>query len=260
VIVMKRLSRRSFLTLLAGAIGTGGLAGSLGVAFGRDRRRGQEIGTAALRHRHPHPSTTTTPTTSRTSAARSKHRAGARPLRPALPHGRRRRARLDGRDVVIRDTGSHAFVAHQVNGVWFRGCISHNTFEDAFWWDGAPDTRHPGPPSNDILYERCVASMVQYDPPFRGYTLTGFALGRGTGSVAKECVAVAVGVQGSQRLGLPVAGGLRGHLDHNRGAGISHGAYVNPYLYKDSTLFGNRGSAVELHANSDLNGATGLQL
>jgi hypothetical protein len=193
-------------------------------------------------------------------------------------------------NVVIRDTGSHAFVAHQVNGVSFRGCISHNTFEDAFWWDGAPDTRTPGPPSNDILYERCLASMVQYDPPFRGYTLTGFALGRGTGSVARECVAV--GVQGSVNAsGFQWPEGSEGiwtfsncvaHNNanngifvwqntskvhtianftayHNQGAGISHGAYVNPYQYKDSTLYGNRGSAIELHANSDDSGAVGLQ-
>jgi len=46
---------------------------------------------------------------------------------------------------------------------------------------------------------------------------------------------------------------------HNRGAGVSHGAYVNPYQYRDSTLYGNRGSAVELHANSADSTATGLQ-
>jgi hypothetical protein len=192
--------------------------------------------------------------------------------------------------VVIRDTGSHAFVAHQVNGVSFRDCISHDTFEDAFWWDGAPDTRTPGPPSNDILYERCVASKVQYDPPFRGYTLAGFVLGRGSGSAARDCVAV--GVQGSvNAAGFEWPEGSEGiwtfqncvaHNNanngifvwqntskvhtianftgyHNRGAGISHGAYVNPYLYKDSTLYGNRGSAIELHANSQSEGSAGLQ-
>src|SRR5262245_6858419 len=64
---MKRLSRRSFLTILGG-LGTGGLAGTLGVAFGRDRRRGQAIATAAShRHRHHRPPTTTPPTTSPTT-------------------------------------------------------------------------------------------------------------------------------------------------------------------------------------------------
>jgi hypothetical protein len=192
--------------------------------------------------------------------------------------------------VVIRDSGSHAFVAHLSHGVAFRDCISHNTFEDAFWWDGAPDTRTPGPPSNGILYERCVASLVQYDPPFRGYTLTGFMLGRGTGSVARDCVAV--GVQGSvDASGFEWPEGSEGvwrfencvahnnanhgifvwqntakvHLIanftayHNVAAGIAHGAYQNGYQYKGLALYGNSGSAVELHAVSNVGGATGLQ-
>ena len=114
--------------------------------------------------------------------------------------------------VVIRDTGSHTFVPHLSNGIAFRDCISHNTFEDAFWWDGAPDTRTPGSPSHDILYERCVASLVQYDPPFRGFTLTGFSLGRGQRQRHPR-------QRGRrhpgrhQRRRLPVARGRRGHLE-----------------------------------------------
>ena len=183
--------------------------------------------------------------------------------------------------VVIRDTGNHAFVPHLSNGIAFRDCISHNTFEDAYWWDGAPDTRTPGSPSHDILYERCVASMVQYDPPFRGFTLTGFSLGRGNGNVIRD--SLTVGIQGDTNAGgyqWPEGGegvwvfernlahnnanhGIftwqnTGKLHvisrftayHNGGAGISHGAYNNRYTYKDSTLYGNRGGAVIVHADS----------
>jgi hypothetical protein len=186
---------------------------------------------------------------------------------------------VDG--VVIRDTGSHAFVPHLSNGITFRDCISHNTFEDAYWWDGAPDTRTPGSPSHDILYERCVASMVQNDPAFRGYTLTGVVLGRGDGNVARGCVAV--GVQGTvSAAGFSWPEGSEGvwrfedcvahnngnhgiftwqntarlHVItrftgyHNGGAGISHGAYNNRYTYRDSSLYGNRSGAVLLHADS----------
>ena len=39
-----------------------------------------------------------------------------------------------------------------------------------------------------------MASLVQYDPPFRGFTLTGFSLGRGNGNVIRD--SVAVGIQG----------------------------------------------------------------
>jgi G8 domain len=183
--------------------------------------------------------------------------------------------------VVIRDCGSHTFVPHESNGIAFRDCISHNTFEDAFWWDGAPDTRTPGAVSHDILYERCVASLVQYDPPFRGFTLTGFSLGRGDGNVIRD--SVAVGVQGdTNAAGFQWPEGGEGiwtfernlahnnanhgiftwqntgklhvitHFTayHNGGAGISHGAYNNRYTYRDSTLYGNRGGALIVHADS----------
>jgi hypothetical protein len=183
--------------------------------------------------------------------------------------------------VVIRDAGNHTFVPHLSNGIAFRDCISHNTFEDAFWWDGAPDTRTPGSPSHDILYERCVASLVQYDPPFRGFTLTGFSLGRGNGNVIRD--SVAVGIQGdTEAAGFQWPEGGEGIWEferniahnnanhgiftwqntgklhvitsftayHNAGAGISHGAYNNRYTYRDSTLFGNRGGALIVHADS----------
>jgi hypothetical protein len=183
--------------------------------------------------------------------------------------------------VVIRDTGNHAFVPHMSNGIAFRDCISHNTFEDAYWWDGAPDTRTPGSASDDILYERCVASMVQYDPPFRGFTLTGFALGRGDGNVIRDSVTVGIGgdtnaggyqwPEGGEGIWVferNVAHNNANHgiftwqntgklhiisrftAYHNGGAGISHGAYNNRYTYRDSTLYGNRGGAVIVHADS----------
>jgi hypothetical protein len=186
-------------------------------------------------------------------------------------------------NVVIRDTGGHAFVAHLSNGVTYRNCISHNTFEDPYWWDGAPDTRTPGPPSHDIVYDRCVASLVQFDPTFRGYRLAGFFLGRGNGNKALGCVAV--GVQGStdaagfiwpegsegvwtfedcvahnnsthgiftwQNTGkLHVITKFTGY--HNGEAGISHGAYGNAYVYQDSVLYGNGSAAVIVHASADV--------
>jgi G8 domain len=192
--------------------------------------------------------------------------------------------------VVIRDTGNHSFVPHLSNGIAFRDCISHNTFEDAYWWDGAPDTRTPGSPSHDILYERCIASQVQYDPPFRGFTLTGFALGRGNGDVIRDCVAV--GVQGEESAAgyqWPEGGEgvwtFEGNIAHNNakhgiftwqntgklhviarytayhngGAGISHGAYNNRYTYRDSTLYGNADGAVIIHADSWGGSASPLQ-
>jgi len=103
-------------------------------------------------------------------------------------------------DVVVRDTGSHSFVAHESHGVTFRGCVAYDVMEDAYWWDGPPGTetggrRDPGTISNQIVYDRCVAALVRFEPDYEGYTLTGFRLGRGTGNVCRNCVAA--GVQGN---------------------------------------------------------------
>jgi hypothetical protein len=103
-------------------------------------------------------------------------------------------------DVVIRDAGSHSFVAHQSHGVSFRGCLAYDVMEDAYWWDGPPGTetggrRDPGTISDDIVYDRCVAALVRAEPDYEGYTLTGFQLGRGSGNICRDCLAV--GVQGN---------------------------------------------------------------
>jgi hypothetical protein len=186
-------------------------------------------------------------------------------------------------DVVIRDSGGHAFVAHLSNGVTFRGCISHDTMEDAYWWD-PPNEENPEPPAtHDVVYDRCVASLVRHEPEFRGYRLAGFFLGAGNGNVAKDCVAV--GVRGSgDACGFIWPEGSEGiwtfhdnvahnntehgiftwqntgkrHVIerfvgyHNVGAGISHGAYNNGYLYRTSVLYGNAYAALAVHAASNI--------
>src|SRR5258708_24804180 len=86
---------------------------------------------------------------------------------------------------VGRECGSHAFVTHVSNGVTYRNCITHDTFEDAYWWDRSDRSGIGGPPTDDVLYDRCVASLVRTDPPFRGFRLAGFFLGAGTGNVAR---------------------------------------------------------------------------
>lgn len=102
--------------------------------------------------------------------------------------------------VVIRDTGGHAFVPHESNGITFRDCVAYDVMEDAFWWDGPPGTfeggtRHPGTISNDTVYDGCLAALLRWEPDYEGYSLSGFQLGRGTGNV---CInSAAVGVQGN---------------------------------------------------------------
>jgi hypothetical protein len=184
--------------------------------------------------------------------------------------------------VVVRDSGSHAFVSHKSHGVKFRDCITHNTFEEPYWWDASPNPDIvPAPPTDDVTYDRCVASLVRSDPPSWGPRLAGFVLGAREGNVIRNCVAV--GVQGSEDssgfIWPEPAGGLWTFEDcvahnnhrngifvwqnddlphvvsrfigyHNGHAGIKHGAYANGFLYENSILYANRFAGVEAHALS----------
>lgn len=185
--------------------------------------------------------------------------------------------------VVVRESGNHALVTHQSHGVTFKDCITHDTFEDAYWWDPSPDPEKgvPAPPTDDVLYDRCVASMVKWDHLTMGFRLTGFFLGARNRNVIRNCVAV--GVQGdveSSGFNWPeTSGGLWTFKDcvahnngvygirvwqngdlphvimrfigyHNGRAGIFHGSYTNSFRYEDSVLYGNGFASVDSHAVS----------
>lgn len=181
------------------------------------------------------------------------------------------------RGTVVRDAGSHAYVAHMSHGVTFEDSISYNTFDEAYWWD-------LGDESHDVVYDRCVAALVRYDPAYRGYRLTGFQLAHGERNVVRD--SVAVGVQGN----IDASGFLwpegqsveddgvwdfsKGNIAHNNKVdgiftwqndtqphvianyvgyhngetGIDHGAYVNGYHYESSILYGNGEAQLHLKA------------
>jgi hypothetical protein len=181
----------------------------------------------------------------------------------------------------VRDSGSHAFVTHQSHGVTFRDCTTHDTFEEAYWWDPSPDMHTKAPPTDDVLYERCVASLVRADPPWWGLRTAGFFLGARKGNAIRNCVAVGIqgNVDSSGYIWPESSGGLWTFEDclahnnrmsgiftwqnnnaphvvsrftayHNGWAGIDHGAYLSGFLYKDCVLYGNRFAAIEAHALS----------
>ena len=185
------------------------------------------------------------------------------------------------RGTVIRDAGSHAFATHMSHGVTLQDAISYNTWDEAYWWD-------PGDESHDIVYDRCVAALVRYDPAYRGYGLTGFSINQGLRNVIRD--SVAVGVQGNidaagfnwpegaieSHNGDGVWNFSKGNIAHNNKvdgifawqndvephviadylayhngeAGIDHGAYANGYHYENSVLYGNGEMALHLKAVS----------
>ena len=181
--------------------------------------------------------------------------------------------------VVVTQAGGHAFVPHNSHGITFRDCISHDTYDEAYWWDGP--NRAPAAPSHDLLWERCVASLVKTDPANAGYRLAGFVLGVGDRNVARGCVAV--GVKGNRESSgfhwqenfeglwgfedcvshnnachgiftwqnshaVHVITGFLGY--HNGISGIEHGAYRTAYRYERSTLYGNGQAGITLHSHS----------
>lgn len=182
---------------------------------------------------------------------------------------------------VVHQSGARAFVPHESNGVTFDSCIAHDVFDEPYWWDGAPNPSTPSSESDDIVWRRCVASLVKVDPVFEGYRLAGFVLGSGARNVCEDCVAV--GVQGNITASgfiWPESGNtdwatsrLVAHnnasngffawqnsgtfdvtdfvLFHNGVAGINHGAYVNNYRFGNGYLYGNKAASIVLHAMSE---------
>lgn len=81
---------------------------------------------------------------------------------------------------VVRDSGSHAFVAHKTNGILFQETIAYQTSETAYWWDlpGTDGGAVSGSTSKDIHYVDAVAARVSIDQ--YGFTrLAGFDIGCG---------------------------------------------------------------------------------
>ena len=172
--------------------------------------------------------------------------------------------------VVARDLGAHAFVPHESNGTTWRGCIAHDTYDHAYWWD-------PNENAADVLFERCVASSVGVNAP-NSYNNGGFLFGRGPSrsNIVRGCVATNVmgdgflwydgdavwvfedsvahnnagnGIRVWQNNSLPH------HLNRfvcyrNDSYGVDHGAYGNSYHYEEGNIVGNASGAVVVRAVS----------
>ncbi len=178
-------------------------------------------------------------------------------------------------NVVAHEIGSHVYVPHGSHGITFNGTISHNTYDDAYWWDTAVSDS-----SHDIVWNKAVASKVNAVESGK-YTMAGFFLGHGEGNVLTNSVAVGVGgAVDSSGFTWPETGSgvwvFEDNLSHNNACdgiftwqnntglhiierftaynngdnGIEHGAYVNSYSYRDLVLYGNANAGVELHSNS----------
>jgi hypothetical protein len=130
--------------------------------------------------------------------------------------------------VVGTDLGNHAFVTHLSNGVSLTDCVAHDVIDDAFWWDLVQgDQDRDEIPSNDILYDRCVASYVHIG--LNEHTTTGFLMGAGSGNVARNCR----------------ASGVDGHSKGTCGfRWSSHSRDTNTWTFEDNVAHNNRFSGI----------------
>jgi hypothetical protein len=186
--------------------------------------------------------------------------------------------------VVIRDAGNHAFVPHASHGITYRDTIAFNVLNEAYWWDEPPepdgDDSDPVNNTNDLIWDRAVAAMVDLGTAGNRFRLAGFYLGNGENLTLTNSVAVGVqGESGGDRSGFiwPESSEsvwlFENNIAHNNdangifvwqnnsdrhdvgpftayyngGAGVNHGAYENSYQYSDLTLLAN-GLGVLSHA------------
>lgn len=181
--------------------------------------------------------------------------------------------------VVVEGGRNRAFVPHGSHGVRFMDCVAYRTVKRPYWWDEGE-----GNESHDISYEKCLAMVVFSGPGGEEKNrLAGFQLGAARRSKIVDCAVVAVqGKDDSGGFWWPGGQSLtpwdfRRNVSHNnvghgfivwqntnkahflkdsvafrnKGSGVDHGAYRNPYRYENMILQENEtGIGVTLHANA----------
>jgi hypothetical protein len=63
--------------------------------------------------------------------------------------------------VVVEGGKNHGFVPHASHGITFRDCVSHDTTDDAYWWDGAVNNLDITNRTNDTVWVHCLASWTK---------------------------------------------------------------------------------------------------
>lgn len=177
--------------------------------------------------------------------------------------------------VAVVNGKHHAFVPHGSHGITFKDTIAKNTSGEAYWWD-PPGTNGSCARakfctldnSNDITFRHTLADGVTNGPgDNRGFTLSAFQLGAGSGNVVVDSVARNVNPshvkdcsgfhwpsQANQNAGGNIwvfennsssnpsgchgifvwqNGGGHHIIEDFKGSGIDHGAYGNEYEYRN---------------------------
>lgn len=162
--------------------------------------------------------------------------------------------------VVVVNGRHHAFVPHGSHGITFKDTIAKDIRDDAYWWD--PEGTNGGrvDNSNDIVFDHALAANVSLPHGADGFhRVSGFVLGDGSGNVVRGSAAVKIaggddcsGFQWPEKAeatwtfsnnyssssdchGIFVwqNNGNTHTINGFSGSGISHGAYLNRYEYRN---------------------------
>jgi len=178
--------------------------------------------------------------------------------------------------VVVKNSTNRAFVPHASTGITFKDTIATNIQGDAYWWDRPPfQSEDESENSHNIVFDHALADGVRnHFTDDRGYRLSAFFLGAGTGNVVRNSVALNVKpshpnncagfVWPETHHSQPTSWGFLNNasfhsacngiftwqndgeehiIDGFRGDGIEHGAYKNVYDYRNVDV-----SFVKVHA------------
>ena len=99
--------------------------------------------------------------------------------------------------VVVKNSTNRGFVPHASHGITFRDTIASNIAGEAYWWDPPGSNEScgvrktcTGDNSNDITYDHVLADGITNGVgDNRGFFLSGFFLGAGSGNVVRNSVA-----------------------------------------------------------------------
>lgn len=137
---------------------------------------------------------------------------------------------------VVRDVGSHAFVAHASHGITFRDCVAYKVTESPYWWDPPVDGNDFSSESDDITYDHCLAAHVTPVDLPQVSVGSAFVLGLGNRCTVKDCAAA--GVQG-----LPNSRVAGYHWPGNAPQGIY------PWTFDDNVAHNNRSDGLYFWQN-----------
>jgi hypothetical protein len=180
------------------------------------------------------------------------------------------------------ECGNHIYVPHVSHGINMSNNVAYDCIEVAFWWDHTHLTHYTTWENNLIALNYHIPKTADMTTTVSGTTSGGMVLGMGDGNIAtgNVCVYSGLGDTGSRGAfswegdneGVWIFKNNLAHSNHNairvwqnstlnhtifglecynNFQNLFHGAYVNPYTYRDCTFYNGIVEVMASSANSN---------